>query len=230
ESLGAETLAWGETALGLTIHEFYGQTECNLIVGNGTTVGPVKPGAMGRPFPGSEVAVLGPEGTEPLPQGESGEIAVRRGDAAMFLAYWGQPEKTAAKFRGDWMLTGDEGYVDQEGYFHFAARVDDVITSAGYRIGPTEIENCLAGHPSVALAAVIGVPDALRTEVVTAFVTLTPGVEGSETLAEALIAQVKQQVSPHVAPRRVHFIEAMPTTATGKIMRRRLRDGLDQNV
>ncbi|MEL6337112.1 MAG: AMP-binding protein [Pseudomonadota bacterium] len=230
ESLGAETLAWGEAALGLTIHEFYGQTECNLIVGNGTTVGPVKPGAMGRPFPGSEVAVLGPEGTEPLPKGESGEIAVRRGDAAMFLEYWGQPEKTAAKFRGDWMLTGDEGYVDQDGYFHFAARVDDVITSAGYRIGPTEIENCLAGHPSVALAAVIGVPDALRTEVVTAFVTLTPGVEGSDALAEALIAQVKQQVSPHVAPRRVHFIEAMPTTATGKIMRRRLRDGLDQTV
>ncbi|MEL6576214.1 MAG: AMP-binding protein, partial [Pseudomonadota bacterium] len=206
----------------LEIHEFYGQTECNLVLGNCAALAPIRPGAMGRPFPGSEVAVLGDDGT-PLPAGETGEIAVRRGDAAMFLEYWNQPEKTAAKFRGDWMLTGDEGLVDEDGYFHFAARADDVITSAGYRIGPTEIENCLSGHPSVSLAAVVGVPDELRTEIVKAFVTLQGGAEPSAALAEELKALVKARVSPHVAPREIAFIEQMPTTATGKIMRRMLR-------
>ncbi|MEO1531805.1 MAG: AMP-binding protein [Pseudomonadota bacterium] len=222
ESLGAETLDWGRSAFGLEIHEFYGQTECNLVLGNCAALAPIRPGAMGRPFPGSEVAVLGDDGT-PLPAGETGEIAVRRGDAAMFLEYWNQPEKTAAKFRGDWMLTGDEGLVDEDGYFHFAARADDVITSAGYRIGPTEIENCLSGHPSVSLAAVVGVPDELRTEIVKAFVTLQGGAEPSAALAEELKALVKARVSPHVAPREIAFIEQMPTTATGKIMRRMLR-------
>ncbi|MEO1459945.1 MAG: AMP-binding protein [Pseudomonadota bacterium] len=223
ESLGAETLDWGRGALGLTIHEFYGQTECNLVLGNCEDAAPIRPGAMGRAFPGSEVAVLG-EGTEPLAAGETGEIAVRRGDAAMFLEYWNLPEKTAAKFRGDWMLTGDEGVMDGDGYVRFAARADDVITSAGYRIGPTEIENCLAGHDAVALAAVIGVPDPVRTEIVKAFVTLQPGREGSEALAEELTTLVRRRVSPHVAPREIAFIDAMPTTATGKIMRRLLRD------
>ncbi|MEM6423124.1 MAG: AMP-binding protein, partial [Pseudomonadota bacterium] len=207
ESLGGETLAWGQEVLGLTIHEFYGQTECNLVIGNGESAAPVRPGAMGRAFPGSSVAILGPEGTEPLPPGESGEIAVRRGDAAMFLGYWNLPEKTAAKFRGDWMLTGDEGWLDGDGYFHFASRSDDVITSAGYRIGPTEIENCLAGHPAVALAAVVGLPDRLRTEAVTAFVTLAPGHAAGEALADELVALVRSRVSPHVAPREVRFVE-----------------------
>ncbi|MEO1723007.1 MAG: AMP-binding protein [Pseudomonadota bacterium] len=222
ESLGAETLDWGREALGLEIHEFYGQTECNLVLGNCTGLAPIRPGAMGRPFPGSDVAILGEDGA-PLPPGETGEIAVRRGDAAMFLEYWNQPEKTAAKFRWDWMLTGDEGVMDEDGYFHFASRTDDVITSAGYRIGPTEIENCLSGHPAVGLAAVVGVPDPLRTEIVKAFVTLKAGIEPGEALAEELKALVKARVSPHVAPREIAFIDQMPTTATGKIMRRMLR-------
>ncbi|MEM6676889.1 MAG: AMP-binding protein [Pseudomonadota bacterium] len=222
ESLGAETLEWGERAFGLAIHEFYGQTECNLVIGNCEALSPIRPGAMGRAFPGSEVAVLDAEGL-PLPPGETGEIAVRRGDAAMFLEYWGQPEKTADKFRGDWMLTGDEGVMDEEGYFRFAARTDDVITSAGYRIGPVEIENCLAGHPSVALAAVVGVPDPVRTEIVKAFVTLQEGAEPGDALIDELKDLVRARVSPHVAPREIAFVETMPTTATGKIMRRELR-------
>ncbi|MEM9784348.1 MAG: AMP-binding protein, partial [Pseudomonadota bacterium] len=225
ESLGAETLAWGREALGLTIHEFYGQTECNLVIGNHQDTAPIEPGAMGRAFPGSDVAVLGPEGEAPLPPGETGEIAVRRGDPAMFLGYWHLPDKTEQKYRGDWMLTGDEGVMDEGGVFRFAARTDDVITSAGYRIGPVEIENCLVGHPAVALAAVVGVPDPVRTEAVTAFVTLTPGHAGGEALSAELTELVRRRVSPHVAPRRIEVIETMPMTATGKIMRRVLRDG-----
>ncbi|MEL6266390.1 MAG: AMP-binding protein, partial [Pseudomonadota bacterium] len=223
ESLGAGTLDWGREALGLTIHEFYGQTECNLVIGNHETTAPVVPGAMGRAFPGSDVAVLGPEGTLPLAPGETGELAIRRGDAAMFLAYWNQPEKTAAKFRGDWMLTGDEAAMDEAGVFRFAARTDDVITSAGYRIGPVEIENALATHPAVALAAVIGLPDPVRTEAVTAIVTLKPGQALDDTLRAALTDLVRKRISPHVAPRRIEAVDTMPMTATGKIMRRTLR-------
>jgi len=211
-------------SLGRTINEFYGQTECNLVLGNSAAVMPVKPGSTGRAFPGSEVAVLGPEGEEPLPPGETGEIAIRKGDAAMFLGYINLPEKTAGKFRGEWMLTGDEGMMDEEGYVFFASRTDDVITSSGYRIGPSEIESCLCGHPAVELAACIGVPDPVRTEVVKAFVTLKPGAEAGDALATELMALVRARISPHVAPREVAFIDAMPTTATGKIMRRRLRE------
>ncbi|MEO0623711.1 MAG: AMP-binding protein [Pseudomonadota bacterium] len=222
ESLGAELLDWGQSAFGLTINEFYGQTECNLVVGSSAGLAPVRPGWMGRAFPGSEVAVLDGDG-QPLPPGAVGEIAVRRGDAAMFLEYWNKPEKTAEKFAGDWMLTGDEGEMDAAGHIRFASRTDDVITSSGYRIGPTEIEHCLVGHPAVAMAAVIGVPDPVRTEAVTAFVTLSPGTEASDALAAGLIAHVRMRLSPHLAPRTVHFLEAMPMTSTGKILRRALR-------
>ncbi|MEM0922793.1 MAG: AMP-binding protein [Pseudomonadota bacterium] len=222
ESLGAEMLAWGREVLSLTINEFYGQTECNLVLGNCASVMTVKPGAMGRAFPGSEVAILGEDG-QVLTPGKTGEIAIRRGDAAMFLEYWQAPEKTRAKFHGDWMLTGDEGWMDAEGYVTFKSRTDDVITSSGYRIGPTEIEHCLTGHPAVEMAAVIGVPDPVRTELVKAFVTLGPGHDAGDVLAAALIAHVKTRLSPHVAPREIAFIEKMPTTATGKILRRDLR-------
>ncbi|MCH8953149.1 MAG: AMP-binding protein, partial [Proteobacteria bacterium] len=202
--------------------EFYGQTECNLVLGNCASIMAVKPGSMGKPFPGSEVAVIDSAG-ELLAPGEAGEIAIRRGAAAMFLEYWKAPDKTAEKFAGDWMRTGDEGVMDADGYFWFASRTDDVITSSGYRIGPSEIENCLTGHGSVAMAACVGLPDPMRTEIVKAFVTLAPGVEGTEALAAELIGHVRTRLSPHVAPRLVEFIATMPVTATGKIMRRELR-------
>jgi acetyl-CoA synthetase len=222
ESLGAGVLDWGKGALGLTINEFYGQTECNLVLGNCASIMAVKPGSMGKPFPGSDVAILDSEGNALTP-GETGEIAIRRGDAAMFLEYWNSPEKTAEKFTADWMRTGDEGVMDADGYFWFASRADDVITSSGYRIGPSEIENCLTGHPAVGMAACVGLPDPLRTEIVKAYLTLAPGVEGTPALADELIAHVRTRLSPHVAPRLVEFIETMPVTATGKIMRRELR-------
>ncbi len=222
EALGAELLDWGRAALGLTINEFYGQTECNKAVANNARVMAVKPGSMGRAVPGFDVAVIDSQGAV-LPPDETGEIAIRRGAASMFLEYWGRPDKTAEKFAGDWMRTGDEGRIDADGYLFFAARADDVITSSGYRIGPTEIEDCLTGHPAVALAAVVGEPDALRTEIVVAHVVLAAGAVPDEATAQALIAHVRTRLSPHVAPRRVVFAESLPTTATGKIMRRELK-------
>ena len=140
----------------------------------------------------------------------------------MFLAYWNKPEKTAEKFLGDWFLMGDEGQMDEEGYVFFSSRSDDVITSSGYRIGPFEIENCMMGHESVALAAAIGEPDPDRGEVVKAFVVLR-GSDGTPALEAELIDRVKSRVSPHVAPKSVSFVESLPMTATGKIMRRELK-------
>ncbi|MEM9474721.1 MAG: AMP-binding protein [Pseudomonadota bacterium] len=222
ESLGADLLAWGHAALGAPINEIYGQTECNLVVSTCHGAMEIRPGTMGRAVPGHEVAVLDSAG-QPVADGETGEIAVRRPDPVMFLGYWNQPGKTAEKFVGDWMRTGDLGVRDADGYFTYVSRDDDVITSAGYRIGPTEIENCLLGDPDVVMAAAVGLPDPVRTEVVTAFVVVRAGapVDG---LADRLVARVKDRVSPHVAPRRVEFVESLPMTATGKVMRRTLRE------
>ncbi len=221
EALGADMLDWGRETFGTTINEFYGQTECNLVLSNAHEVLEVRPGSMGRAVPGHEVAVIDSGGHEVLP-GDMGEIAVRRPDPAMFLHYWNAPEKTDDKFAGDWMRTGDEGYMDEEGYFYFSSRSDDVITSSGYRIGPAEIEACLTGHPDVTMAAAVGVPDPVRTEVVRAFVVLRPGAERTGLETE-LIERVRKRLSPHVAPKDIVFIEALPMTATGKIMRRALK-------
>ena len=219
EALGTDLLDWGRRVFGTTINEFYGQTECNLVLGNSHTVFAPRPGSTGKPVPGHDVAIIDADGNV-LPAGEVGEIAVRRPDPAMFLEYWRAPEKTAEKFRGDWMLTGDEGRMDDEGYFFFAARADDVITTSGYRVGPTEIEDCLTSHPDVTMAAVVGVPDPVRTEIIKAYVV----AEGAdEALKQALILRVRQRVSPHVAPREVVFVDSLPMTATGKILRRELK-------
>jgi acetyl-CoA synthetase len=217
-------LDWGRGAFGLTIAEFYGQTECNKVLTNAPSLFPARPGSMGRAAPGAEVAVLDGAG-RPLPPGETGEIAVRRGHPSMFLGYWGRPDKTAEKFAGDWMRTGDEGRRDADGHFFFSSRADDVITSSGYRIGPSEIEDCLAGHPAVAMAAAVGLPDPVRTEIVAAFVVLRRGVEPSADLGDRLSAHVRARLGAHLAPRRVAFVDALPVTATGKIMRRELRRG-----
>ncbi|ARE38730.1 Acetyl-coenzyme A synthetase [Rhodovulum sp. P5] len=221
ESLGADLLNWGRQALGLEICEFYGQTECNLVITCVPELMDAPPGAMGRATPGFDVAVIDADGT-PLPPGELGEIAVRKGAASMFLGYWGLREKTEAKFTGDWMRTGDLGMCDGQGHFTYVSRDDDVITSSGYRIGPTEIENCLTGHPDVVMAAAVGEPDPERTEIVVAHVVLRDGAAW-EGLEAALIQRVRDHVSPHVAPRRVVRADSLPMTATGKIMRRELR-------
>ena len=222
ESLGEELLEWGRAVFGVTINEFYGQTECNLVVGNCASILPVRAGSMGRPIPGHEVAVIDEAGRV-CPTDRAGQIAVRRPDPVMFLEYWRNPQATEEKFIGDWMLTGDLGRRDENGYLHYVGRTDDVITSAGYRIGPAEIEDCLLRHPAVAMAAAIGVPDPVRTETVKAFVVLKQGQAGSPALAAALQQHVKTRLAAHEYPREVEFVESLPLTATGKIMRRELR-------
>jgi acetyl-CoA synthetase len=222
EALGAETFEWGKSALGVPINEFYGQTECNLVVGSCASIGVVRPGAIGKAIPGHTVAVIDAEG-RPCKPGDIGQIAVLRPDPVMFLEYWGNPGATREKFIGDWMTTGDQGVVDDEGYFTFVGRDDDVITSAGYRIGPGEIEDCLIKHPSVALAAVIGKPDPVRTEIVKAFIVLKSGSIASDALADDIQAFVRKHLSAHEYPREVSFIDEMPMTTTGKVIRRLLR-------
>jgi acetyl-CoA synthetase len=223
ESLGAETYDWGRAAFGLVINEFYGQSECNLVLASCAMLGVSRPGAIGKPVPGHDVAVIRPDGTPAAP-GKLGQIAVRRPDPVMFLEYWQRPDATQDKFIGDWMITGDQGVVDEDGYFNFVGRDDDVITSAGYRIGPGEIEDCLIRHPAVALAAAIGKPDPVRTEIVKAFIVLKPEHAPSDALAADIRAFVRTRLSAHEYPREIAFIDSMPMTTTGKVIRRLLRE------
>ncbi|QCK86343.1 AMP-dependent synthetase [Phreatobacter aquaticus] len=223
EALGAQTYDWGREALGLTINEFYGQTECNLVLSSSAALGVSRAGAIGKPVPGHTVGVIRDDGSLCDP-GERGQIAVQRPDPVMFLGYWNKPEATEAKFIGDWMTTGDQGIVDYDGYVHFFGRDDDVITSAGYRIGPGEVEDCLIKHPAVSLAAAVGKPDPLRTEIVKAFVVLKRGVEPSKELEEDIRDFVKTRMSTHSYPREMEFIDELPMTTTGKVIRRLLRD------
>jgi acetyl-CoA synthetase len=222
ESLGVEALEWGKSAFGLVINEFYGQTECNLVLSSCAALGVSRPGAIGKPVPGHKVAVIDRDG-HALKAGEVGQIAVQRPDPVMFLQYWGKPEATRDKFIGDWMTTGDQGVMDEDGYFTFVGRDDDVITSAGFRIGPGEIEDCLIRHPAVALAAAVGKPDALRTEIVKAFIVLKKNYAPSDALAAEIQDFVKTRLSAHEYPREVAFIDDMPMTTTGKVIRRLLR-------
>jgi len=222
EALGAETYEWGKSALGLVINEFYGQTECNLVVGSCAAVGVTRPGVIGKPIPGHVVGVIRPDGA-PCAAGEIGQIVVKRPDPVMFLSYWNNPDATREKFIGDWMTTGDQGVADYDGYISFVGRDDDVITSSGYRIGPGEIEDCLIRHPAVALAAAVGKPDALRTEIVKAFIVLKRGVRPSDALASEIQDFVKERLSAHEYPREVAFVDDMPMTTTGKVIRRLLR-------
>ncbi|MEQ9198424.1 MAG: AMP-binding protein, partial [Rhodospirillales bacterium] len=211
------------TTFGLTINEFYGQTECNLVVGNCATLMEARPGSIGRAIPGHKVAIVDDAG-EPLPNGTAGHIAVSRPDPVMFLEYWNRPEATAEKFIGDWLITGDTGVMDDDGYIWFRGSADDVITSSGYRIGPAEVEDCLMKHQAVALAAVIGVPDPARTEIVKAFIVTAGGIEPSDSLAAEIQAFVKSRLAAHEYPRAIAFVRELPMTTTGKIMRRTLRD------
>src|SRR5437588_7419179 len=222
EALGTETYEWGKATLGIAINEFYGQTECNLVLASCAAIAVSRPGAIGKPVPGPSVAVIRADGSQ-CPPGEIGQIAIKRPDPVMFLQYWGKPDATREKFIGEWMTTGDQGVTDADGYVAFVGRDDDVITSSGYRIGPTEIEDCLIRHPAVALAAVIGKPDPLRTEIVKAFIVLKSGHAQSDALAADIQGFVKTRLSAHEYPREVAFIDEMPMTTTGKVIRRLLR-------
>jgi acetyl-CoA synthetase len=222
ETLGPELLDWGREHLGVPVNEFYGQTECNLIVANCAALVAPRPGSMGRAVPGHDVVVLDDRGNV-AHAGIEGEIAVRRPDPVMFLRYWNNREATDKKFLGDWLLTGDRCRQDDEGHFWFVGRADDVITTAGYRVGPGEIEECLMKHPAVALAAAVGIPDPLRTQVIKAFIVLKPTYAPSEGLATEIQEFVKRQLAAHEYPRLLEFVDTLPMTATGKIMRGELR-------
>lgn len=223
EALGRETYDWARSALGVPVDEFYGQTECNIVLSSASALGVSKGGAIGRPVPGHRVEIIDEEG-HVVPRGRLGQIAVARPDPVMFLSYWENEKATREKFIGDWMTTGDQGVMDEEGYVTFVGRDDDVITSAGFRIGPGEIEDCLTGHPAVALAAAVGKPDALRTEIVKAYVVLAPGFEASEALAAELSAHVRERLSAHEYPREVEFVDSVPLTTSGKVIRRIFRE------
>jgi acetyl-CoA synthetase len=221
EALGADLLKWSEEFFGATVNEGYGQTELNACIGNCASVYPVKPGALGRALPGTVVTVLDDAGNPTI--GTTGEIALDRHHPNTMLEYWRNPSATKQKFHGDWLLTGDQGVQDEDGYVWFVSRKDDVINSAGYRIGPSEIEASLGSHEAVAMSAVIGVPDERRGEVPKAFVVLRPGFEPTDALADALRSHVRTRLAAHEVPREIAFVEDLPRTTTGKIMRRALR-------
>ena len=223
EALGAEVYEWGREAFGLTINEFYGQTECNLVLASCAAIGVSRAGAIGRAVPGHDVAVLRNDGTV-CDIEEMGQIAVRRPNPVLFMGYWNAPQATAAKFIGDWMTTGDLARQDADGYIRFTGRDDDVITSSGYRIGPGEIEDCLLRHPAVLNAAAVGKPDALRTEIVKAFIVLREGYAESDALAAEISAFVRKRLSAHEYPREIAFVANLPLTTSGKVIRRLLRD------
>ncbi|MCC6178641.1 MAG: AMP-binding protein [Chloroflexi bacterium] len=224
EPLDAEILAWGRENLGITINEMYGQTEANYVVGNCASAWEVRPGSMGRPYPGHDVSVLDAEGL-PLPVGEVGELAVRASDPVLFLRYWEDPDATKKKFTAsrDWLLTGDLAYRDSDGYLWFKSRSDDVINSAGYRIGPAEVESCLLEHPAIAMAAAIGVPDEVRGQVVKAYVVLTDDADGTDGLMDDLKKTVRTRLAAYVYPREIEVVPELPLTPTGKVLRSELR-------
>jgi len=242
EAVGDAVFHWCEQALGVTVNEMFGQTEINYIVGNcSQTMGtdghpaagwPARPGSMGRAYPGHRVAVIDDEGRE-CPRGTPGDVAVHRRDGhghpdpVFFLGYWKRDEATRAKFTGamddSWCRTGDTAVMDEDGYLWYQGRSDDVFKAAGYRIGPSEVENCLVKHPAVANAAVVPKPDAERGAVVKAYVVLAPGVVGDDALVAELQQHVRGRLAPYEYPKEIEFIAALPMTTTGKVQRRLLR-------
>lgn len=223
EPVGEELIGWGREVLGVTINEFFGQTEMNLVAGNSAELLPVKPGSFGKPYPGHRVDVLGEDG-HPVPPGTLGEVAVRRPDPVMFLEYWNHPDATQRKFVGDWAMMGDLAVKDEDGYLWFKARKDDMIKSGAYRIGPGEVEECLLRHPAVAMAAVVGIPDPERGQVVKAFIRLAAGGSPPPALAAELQQFVKDRVGLHAYPRSIEFVDELPLTTTGKLQRFVLRE------
>ena len=222
EALGAELLDWVRSTFGIEVHEGYGQTECNLSVGNNARLFPIRPGSMGKATPGFDVRIVDDKGNE-MPRGTRGIIAVRQPNPVTMIEYWKNPEATRKKYAGGFLLTGDLGWQDEDGYFWYLSREDDVITTAGYRVGPSEIEDCLLKHPAVAMSAVVGVPDPVRTESIKAWIVLRPGFAPGEALAREIQDFVKVKLAAHEYPRFVQFADSLPMTATGKVLRRELR-------
>lgn len=222
EPLPGATLRWLTEELGIACNEGYGLTEVNHMIGNCARLRPARPGSMGFELPGHEAAVVDEHG-QPLPDGEVGEIVTTEACATLFLGYWGQPALTAAMRLGPWVRTGDLALRDADGYFHYRGRSDDLIKSAGFRIGPAEIEECLAAHPAVADCGVVGMPDAARGQVVHAFIRLAEGWVGDAALEAALGAHVRAGLGGYKVPRRFSFLDELPQTSSGKVSRKALR-------
>jgi acyl-coenzyme A synthetase/AMP-(fatty) acid ligase len=224
EPLNPEVIGAWERGTGHLVRDGYGQTETVLLCGNFPSL-EVRPGSMGKPSPGMGVAVIDDEG-QPLGPDSEGDIAVRcrpERPVGLFREYWRDPAATAACVRGDWYVTGDRAYVDGDGYFWFVGRSDDVIISAGYRIGPFEVESALVEHPACAEAAVVGQGDPMRGTIVKAFVVLAPGHQPTEALATDLQEHVKRVTAPYKYPREIEFVGELPKTISGKIRRVELR-------
>ncbi len=228
EAAGETVFNWARDRLGVTINEMFGQTEVNYLVGNSHEKWPARPGSIGRPYPGHRVAVIDAAGLE-VPRGANGEVAVNRydihghPDPVFFLGYWHQEAATRAKFSGDWCRTGDEAIMDYDGYLWYQGRADDMFKAAGYRIGPSEVENCLLKHPAVANCAVVPKPDSERGAVVKAYIVAVAGVTPSAQLIEEIQAHVRGKLAPYEYPREIEFIDNLPMTTTGKVQRRLLR-------
>jgi acetyl-CoA synthetase len=232
EAVGDAVFDWGEAALGVTINEMFGQTEMNYIVGNSAERWPARAGSMGKPYPGHRVAVIDDDDAVAA-VGAVGEVALHRNDIhghpdpVFFLGYWNNPAATAAKYSGDWCRTGDLASMDADGYLWYRGRADDMFKAAGYRIGPSEIENCLVKHPAVANAAVVPKPDSERGNIVKAFIVLVAGTQrgpdADRVLVAALQEHVRGKLAPYEYPKEIAFIDALPMTTTGKVQRRVLR-------
>ena len=228
EAAGEAVFNWSREKLGVTINEMFGQTEINYVVGNSSEKWPAKPGSIGRPYPGHRVAVIDDAGNE-MPRGQSGEVAVNRydihgyPDPVFFTGYWKNDKATLGKYTGDWCRTGDEAIMDEDGYLWYQGRADDMFKAAGYRIGPSEVENCLVKHPAVANAAVVPSPDPDRGNVVKAFIVLVAGMTPSQDLIKSIQQHVRGQLAPYEYPREIEFIDNLPMTTTGKVQRRILR-------
>ena len=229
EAVGTTVFEWARDALGVTINEMFGQTEMNYIVGNSHALWPAKPGSMGRPYPGHRVGVLDDAGGE-VAVGASGDVALHRiapdgtPDPVFFIEYYRNAEGTRSKWSGDWCRTGDVARVDADGYLWYEGRADDMFKSAGYRIGPSEIENCLVRHAAVANVAVVPSPDEVRGNIVKAFVVLAKGHEASPALVDEIQQHVRKFLAPYEYPKEIEFIDALPMTTTGKVQRKELRE------
>ena len=223
ESVGAQLYHWGMEAFGIEINEMWAQTEFNYIAGNCAEIMPVKPGSIGKSYAGHIVEPVDEDGNV-LSPGEIGELAADRDDPVMVLGYWNNDQATKEKFIGKWWGTGDTGYKDDDGYIWFVGRKDDVISSAGYRIGPGEIEDCLMKHPAIAQVAVIGVPDEIRGEAIKAFIVLkNDAPEPDSALTKDIQDSVRSQLAAYEYPRFIEYIEELPLTTTGKVRRNELR-------
>ena len=225
EPLNPEVMKKWQDGTGLTIYDGYGQTETVLLVANYQCL-PVRPGSMGKPMPGFQIGIVDDEGRS-LPPGEEGQIAVKvkpERPVGLFREYWKDPEAMKRASVGDWYLTGDKAYCDEDGYFWFVGRADDLIISAGYRIGPFEVESALIEHPAVAESAVVASPDAVRGEIVKAFIILKPGYVSSDELVLSIQEHVRSATAPYKYPRAIEFVSELPKTISGKIRRVELRE------